>query len=128
LLEDATPGLTLAVDSALAGADQPDRIVADRPDTGRFSFEEVRLTSIGAVAPRDSHGVWIGLLHVGADGVEWLRAAIDAARADGTLPRASLADLLARVLGAGHRIRVVYGRGGWANVNDLAGLIDASSI
>jgi len=128
LLEDATPGLTIAVDSALAGADQPDRVTADRPDSGRFSFDEVRLVSIGAVTPHASHGVWIGLLHAGSDGVEWLRAAIDASRTDGTLARASLADLLVRVLAAGHRIRVVYGRGGWANVNDLAGLIDASSI
>jgi len=128
LLEDSSAGLTIAVDSALAGADQPDRIVADRPDTGRFTFESVTLKTIGTVAPRDSHGVWIGLLHAGADGVAWLREAIDAARADGTLERASLADLLARVRAAGHPIRVVYGRGGWANVNDLAGLIDASGI
>jgi phosphoenolpyruvate phosphomutase len=128
LLEEATAGITIAVDSALAGADQPDRIVADRPDTGRFSFDGVSLKAIGAVAPRDSHGVWIGLLHAGAHGVEWLRAAIDASRADGTLPRASLADLLSRVRAAGHPIRVVYARGGWSNVNDLARLIDASGL
>ena len=72
--------------------------------------------------------MWIGLLHLGADGAEWLRAAIAAARADGTLARASLADLLTRVRGAGHPIHVVYHRGGWANVNDLADLVDASGL
>ena len=37
-------------------------------------------------------------------------------------------DLLARVLAAGHSVRVVYGRGGWVNVNDVAGLVDASGL
>ena len=129
LLEEATNGITIAVDSALAGADVPDRVVGDRADTGRFSFEGVSLTAIGdAVSARDSHGAWIGLLHVGADGAAWLRAAIAAAREDGTLPRASIAELLARVRASGHAIRVVYHRGGWTNVNDVAGLVDASGI
>ena len=129
LLEDATSGITLAVDSTLAGADKPDRVIGDRPDTGRFSFEPVRLVAIGdAIAPGDSHGAWIGLLHVGADGAVWLRAAIAAARSDGTLPRATIAELLARVRSAGHAIRVVYGRGGWTNVNDVADLLDASGL
>jgi hypothetical protein len=80
------------------------------------------------VPPPDSHGIWVGLLHVGTDGVTWLRDAIAAARADGTLARASVADLLARVRAAGHPVRVVYSRGGWANVNDIAGLVDASGL
>jgi len=25
-------------------------------------------------------------------------------------------------------VRIVYGRGGWVNVNDVAGLVDASSL
>jgi phosphoenolpyruvate phosphomutase len=129
LLEEATSGITIAVDSALAGADVPDRVVGDRADTGRFSFEGVSLTAIGdAISPRDSHGAWIGLLHVGAEGAAWLRAAIAAARADGTLPRASIAELLTRVRAAGHAIRVVYNRGGWTNVNGVVDLIDASGI
>jgi len=81
-----------------------------------------------AVPPREIHGVWIGLLHLGADGVEWLRVAIAAARTDGSLSRASLADLLTRVRASDHPIRVVYQRGGWANVNDLADLVDASGL
>src|SRR5262249_36759993 len=106
LLEEATPGITLAVDSALAGADEADRVIGDRADTGRFSFDGVTLQAVGAsVGARESHGVWIGLMHVGADGVAWLRAAIAAARADGSLVRASLADLLTRVRAAGHPVR-----------------------
>jgi phosphoenolpyruvate phosphomutase len=129
LLEEADAGITLAVDSTLAGDASPERVVADRPDTGRFSFETPTLRAIGdAVAPADGHGVWIGLLHLGAEGAAWLREAIAAARADGTLARARLGDLLARVVAAGRPVRVVYSRGGWVNVNDLADLLDASDL
>jgi len=120
LLDDAGHGITLAVDSALAGAAEPHRVLADRSDTGRFSFEEVQLRAIGdAVAPASSHGVWIGLLHLGVDGVTWLVQAIQESRADGTLRTARLSDLLAGVLAKGHPVRMVYSRGGWVNVNDL---------
>jgi len=40
----------------------------------------------------------------------------------------AIRDLLGRVLAAGHPVRIVYGRGGWVNVNDVAGLVDASSL
>ena len=129
LLEEADAGITLAVDSALAGAPKADRVLGDRTDTGRFSFEDVHLCAIGdAVPPEASHGVWIGLLHVGQDGAAWLAPAIAEARADGTLRTARLSDLLSRVLAYGHPVRVVYHRGGWVNVNDLADLVDASGL
>ena len=122
-------GITLAVDSALAGTADTDRIIADRPDTGRFTFEAVQLQAIGeTVAPAEGHGVWIGLMHLGRDGAGWLVEAIREARADGSLRTARLRDLLARVVAAGHSVRVVYGRGGWVNVNDVAGLVDASGL
>jgi phosphoenolpyruvate phosphomutase len=128
LLEEAGEGITLSVDSALAGQDVADRVLGSRPDA-RFSFEPVQLVAIGdAVAIAGSHGGWIGLLHVGSQGAGWLREAIDETRADGTLARARLADLLTRVLQRGRPVRVVYTRGGWVNVNNLADLIDASAI
>jgi len=129
MLEEAGAGITLAVDSALAGSDEPDRVRCDGADTGRFSFDGVTLRAIGdAVAPSDSHGVWIGLLHIGEDGTRWLRDAIAAARDDGSVRTARLCDLLSRVLDAGGSIRVVYNRGGWINVNDLGDLLDASGL
>jgi len=129
LLEEAGDGITLAVDSLLAGSADTDRLLADRADTGRFSFDEVRLRAIGAsVAPADGHGVWIGLMHLGREGAAWMKVAIDAARADGSLRTTAIRDLLGRVLAAGHPVRIVYGRGGWVNVNDVAGLVDASSL
>ena len=129
LLEEADEGITLAVDSTLAATDAPDRVRADRPDTGRFSFDSFTLRAIGdAVAPADSHGVWVGLLHAGADGATWLREAIAAARADGTLRTARLSDLLMRVVESGRPVRVIYTRGGWVNVNALSDLVDASGL
>src|SRR5262249_54689711 len=77
LLEEADPGITLAVAGAMAGRLVADRALGDRPDTGRFSFEDVRLRAIGdTVPPEASHGVWIGLLHVGRNGAAWLAHAI----------------------------------------------------
>jgi phosphoenolpyruvate phosphomutase len=129
LLEEADTGITLAVDSALAGAALPDRVLGDRPDTGRFSFQDVRLRAIGdAVIASESHGVWIGLLHLGREGAAWLAEAIAEARADGTLRAARLSDLLSRVLAHGRPVRLVYHRGGWVNVNDLTDLVDASGL
>ena len=129
LLEEAGEGITLSVDSALAGQAVADRVRGSRADAGRFSFTPVGLAAIGdAVAPGDAHGAWIGLLHLGADGARWLREAVAESRADGILERARISDLLTRVLARGRPVTVVYTRGGWVNVNNLTDLIDASAI
>jgi phosphoenolpyruvate phosphomutase len=129
LLEEAGEGITLSVDSALAGHDVPDRVHGSRPDAGRFSFAPVHLTAMGdTVAVHRSHGAWIGLLHLGTEGARWLREAIAESRADGTLAHGRISDLLTRVLARGRSVTVVYTRGGWVNVNNLTDLIDASGI
>jgi phosphoenolpyruvate phosphomutase len=128
LLEEAGDGITLVVDSGLAGAAVPDRVRAERADTGRFSFAETRLREIGDVTPEVSHGAWIGLLHLGRNGAGWLREAVAAARKDETLRTARLSDLITRVIAAGRPVRVVYTRGGWVNVNNLADLLDAGGM
>jgi phosphoenolpyruvate phosphomutase len=129
LLEEAGDGITVAVDSALAGAEHPDRAACDRADTGRFSFEPIVLRGMGPmVPPGESHGAWIGLLHLGRDGAGWLRDAIAEARAAGTLRTDRVYDLIARILARGHAVHVVYSRGGWVNVNNLTDLVDASGL
>ena len=61
LLEEAGDGITLAVDSALAGTADTDRVLTDRADSGRFSFDEIRLRAVGdAVMPAESHGCGSG--------------------------------------------------------------------
>ena len=128
LLEEAGDGITLVVDSGLAGADVPDRVRAERADSGQFSFAETRLQAIGEVAPAASHGAWIGLLHLGRDGAGWLREGIAASRKDDTLRAARLSDLIGRAITLGRPVRVVYTRGGWVNVNNLADLLDAGGV
>jgi phosphoenolpyruvate phosphomutase len=128
LLEEAGDGITLVVDSGLAGADVPDRVRAERADSGRFSFAETCLQAIGEVTPAASHGAWIGLLHLGRHGADWLREAIAGARKDDTLRTARVADLITRVVSVGRPVRVVYTRGGWVNVNNLADLLDAGGV
>jgi phosphoenolpyruvate phosphomutase len=129
LLEEAGAWITLAVDSALAGADLPDRVLCDRADPHCFTFDETHLAAIGpGVAPESSHGVWIGLLHAGPEGARQLRDALGQRRADGTLGTARVADLLARVLATGGEIRIAYSRGGWVNVNNISDLVDASGL
>ena len=118
-----------------------EHLVADAPGTwtdvplreavrllSRLHPDEIRLVAIGDVEPAASHGAWIGLLHLGRDGAGWLREAITASRADGTLRDARLSDLLMRVVAAGRPVRVVYTRGGWVNVNNLTDLLDATTI
>jgi phosphoenolpyruvate phosphomutase len=89
----------------------------------------VHLTTMGDAVPVErSHGTWIGLLHLGAEGAGWLREAIAESRTEGTLARGRISDLLTRVLRRGRPVTVVYTRGGWVNVNKLTDLIDASGI
>ena len=113
LLEEAGEGPHARRSTArCAGQDAPDRVRGDRADTGRFTFEPVRLGAIGdAVPPAESHGVWIGLLHVGARrrGVAARGHRRGARRRHAA--RARLTDLLARVLARGrHGPRRLHAR------------------
>jgi phosphoenolpyruvate phosphomutase len=129
LLEEAGDGITIAVDSALAATEHPDRVLCDRPDTGRFSFERIVLRAMGPSVPvPDSHGAWIGLMHLGRDGAGWLREAIADARTARTLRTDRMYDVVSRIVAHGHAVHVVYSRGGWVNVNNLTDLVDASGI
>ena len=128
VLEEAGPGLTIAVDSQFRSADYLDRVICDRAYTGRFELDATHLKAIGASVAGDPHGAWIGLLHAGQDGATWLREAIDECREEGTLGRARLADVLTRIMRSGRPIQVVYTHGGWINVNNTADLLHASAL
>jgi phosphoenolpyruvate phosphomutase len=129
LLEEAGDGLTIMVGAELAGTEQPDRVLCNRLYSDGFTLDAVSLLTIGQSVPvGESHGAWIGLLHLGAEGAAWMLDAIAEARTDGTLRTARVCDLLTRVLAKGHPVRVVYTYGGWVNVNNITDLIDASAI
>ncbi len=104
-------GITLSVDSMLAGRpDEPDRVMGDRPDAGRFSFEAVRppphrrrrLSRRRAMASGSAFST------LATTARAWLREAIAEARADGTLRRRGSRDLLTRVVARGRPVSVVY--------------------
>ena len=103
-------------------------IPAPGPDTIRYGGNTACVSVTAANGGLLIIDMGTGLMHLGREGAVWMTEAIRAARADGTLRTAPIRDLLGRVLAAGHPVRIVYGRGGWVNVNDVAGLVDASSL
>ncbi len=91
--------------------------------------EPAYLKSIGNdESAREVHGEWMGLAKLSARGSAIVRQAIEAMRADGTLPKASLPDLFTRLVGEGHPIRVVYVAGQWLDVDDAADLAEAGKF
>ena len=128
LLEEPDEGIAILVDGELARSSQPNGVRCDRPYSGRFELNPIHLVEIDTMAPEENHGIWIGLMHVGAQGAIWLRDAIEQARDDGTLRKARICDLLTRVLRNGSPVRVVYTHGGWINVNNIADLLDAAAL
>jgi phosphoenolpyruvate phosphomutase len=128
LLEEPDEGIAILVDSDLAHSAQPNGVRCDRPYSGRFELNPVSLVEIDTVPADANHGIWIGMMYVGAKGAEWLRDAIAQSRADGTLRKARICHLLTRVMAAGSPVRVVYTHGGWINVNNLGDLLDAAAL
>jgi phosphoenolpyruvate phosphomutase len=134
----ATDGdVVVAVDALArnrADAD-PERVSnlvgCSRPYTGDYLEEEapVWLRRIGNDLPAaQADGEWIGLCKLSARGAALVRAELDAMGADGSLARASLLEMLSRLIAAGHPIGVVYVLGGWLDVDDAFDLARARNF
>jgi phosphoenolpyruvate phosphomutase len=67
----------------------------------------------------DAQGEFVGLIKVNAEGARMLRAEIEAMQQDDTAEKASLPDLLNRLIGKNRRIGVLYITGNWLDVNDI---------
>jgi len=128
--------IAIAVDAlGRSRADEPERVTdlvgCSRPYTGNYLEEEapVWLRRIGNdLRAEEVHGEWIGLVNLSARGSELLRAELEAMRADGSLPTASLLDVFARLVGAGHQIGVRYVLGSWLDVDDAFDLAKARNF
>jgi phosphoenolpyruvate phosphomutase len=73
------------------------------------------------------NGEWTGLLKLSAEGARTVRAMLDAwPKAE--LDRASMPDLLRRLVREDKHVRVVYTRGGWLDVNTLSDLVQGSAF
>jgi phosphoenolpyruvate phosphomutase len=80
------------------------------------------------VPAAEVHGEWMGLAKLSAKGSDAVRTMIGAMRADGTLAKASLPGLFARLIDGGHPIRAIYIAGQWLDVDDAADLAAAGKF
>jgi len=72
-------------------------------------------------------GEWTGLLKLSAEGARTVRAMLDAwPKAE--LDKASMPDLLRRLVRDDKKVRVVYTRGGWLDVNTLSDVVRGSAF
>ena len=91
--------------------------------------EPAFLVRLGEDVPKNQvNGEWIGLGRLSARGSETVRNELDAMRADGSLPRASLPELMTRLVEGGHAVRVVYVTGQWLDVDVAADLVTADKF
>ena len=129
--------VVVAVDALQRGkADRdPERVTdlvgCSRRHTGDYLEDEAPawLCRIGNdLAPTEVDGEWIGLAKLSARGAALVAAELEAMRADGSLARASLLEMLSRLIAAGHPIGVVYVLGGWLDVDDAFDLARARNF
>ncbi len=129
--------VVVAVDALQRGrADlDPERVTdlvgCSRRHSGDYLEDEapVWLRRIGNdLAPAEADGEWIGLAKLSARGAALVAAELEAMRADGSLARASLLEMLSRLIAAGHPIGVVYVLGGWLDVDDAFDLARARNF
>jgi phosphoenolpyruvate phosphomutase len=108
-----------------------DLVGCSRRHTGDYLQEDaaVWLERIGNdLPPTQADGEWIGLAKLSPRGAALVRAELLTMRADGSLGRSSLLEMLSRLIAAGHRIGVVYVLGGWLDVDDAFDLARARNF
>lgn len=94
-----------------------------------FDDQPVELRRIdAAIPPEQADGEWIGLLRLSAHGCEAVRGELAALDGERQLDRASLPGLLNRLIARGTKVRVVYIRGHWLDVNDAFDLARARNF
>ncbi|MEE9301203.1 MAG: phosphoenolpyruvate mutase [Alphaproteobacteria bacterium] len=108
-----------------------DLVDCSRPFTSGYLDEEesVSLRGIGrGLGEGEVDGEWIGLVKLNGQGAQAVRAELEAMRANGTLARAGLPELFARLLAKGTRIEVMYIAGHWLDVDDAFDLAKARNF
>ena len=123
-LVDAREEMVVVVDST-AGESSPDRLRCSSADCQSVFAESILLEKFTDVEP---HGAWTGLAKVGAQGAEWIRAAMERLRTREDFDQLEMHNLFAEIIEAGHPIHVLYVRGHWININRLADLGDATTF
>ena len=113
----------------------PDRAVdwvrCSRPFTGSYLDDErVTLEAIwsDAAGAETAHGEFIGLTRLSEAGAALVRGVLDAMSEDGTLDRADLPDVFARLVAQGAAIDVLYITGHWLDVDDAFDLASLRNL
>ncbi|MDJ0950699.1 MAG: phosphoenolpyruvate mutase [Alphaproteobacteria bacterium] len=129
--------VVLAVDALGRGKDYRtaervvDLVSTVRPFAGDYLEEQeaVPITAAGhELAPETVSGEWIGLAWLSPHGAELVRVEIEAMHADGSLRTASLLDLIARLIDAGHSVAAAFVTGHWQDVDDAFDLAKARNL
>ena len=117
------------------GARGPNRtadwVRCSRPFTGSYLDDErVTLEAIRSDAdgPDDAHGEFIGLTRLSEEGAALVRSMLDAMGKAGTLDKADLPDLFARLVAEGATIDVHYVTGHWLDVDDAFDLASLRNL
>ncbi len=121
----------VAVDSMTPGeapARRADWAVCSEPHSRTTILREVALKDI-VNDPKDKGitGQWTGLLKLSAAGSKAVREMIDG-MPEAERNKATVPDLLRRVVKSGLAVRVVYSRGGWLDVNTLEDLVKGTAF
>ncbi|CAA6603702.1 Phosphoenolpyruvate mutase [Rhodospirillaceae bacterium LM-1] len=98
----------------------PEHLIHDQP---------VDLLEIaGGLDWKNAHGEWIGLVRLSPKGADLVRAELAALKETNEIDKASMADLLRRLIAKGTRPQVVFTSGHWLDVNDAFGLARARNF
>lgn len=104
------------------GEDYQDRVRCSRAPSLRYDAGPALLEAMGPdLDPDGVHGEWIGLMRTSGAGTTALRRALDRLSERDDFSALRMKDLFGALLEDGVEVRVVYVRGHWLDVDDIAG-------
>ncbi len=135
LLLAADDDILLAVDSDWRPRRKEDRygdfVSCDRAYRKEQFDHETRLLKMGppkALPAAETHGEWIGLMKLSAEGLDAVKAALAELRKRPDFAKLRMAELLNELVRAGRTVKVQYVRGHWLDVDDVTDLGAAGSF